>query len=510
MTIDSHTRARLQPQPALTTPSLGLSDLFGDPEPDHRTVAELCETVDPLIPGAPRLTVIGTGYLGATHAICMAARGYEVIGVDVDEAKVASLANGSIPFHEPGLQELLAKVSDLGRLRFTTSFAEAADFGDVHFVCVGTPQRKDGLGADLAYVNSAADALAVHLDRPALVVGKSTVPVGTAAALADRVRAIAPAGDLVELAWNPEFLREGFAVADTMAPDRLVFGVTSPQAEMMLRRAFQPVIARGTPIEVTDLPTAELVKVAANSFLATKISFINAMSEICDLVGADVRKLSSALAHDERIGGRFLRPGLGFGGGCLPKDIRAFHARVDELGGGSSVGFLREVDLINERCRDRVVDLVLELLGDSLPGKRVAVLGAAFKPDSDDIRDSPALDVASRLAASGATVRVTDPAAVPNARRARPELRYCDTALEACEQADVVLLLTEWREYTSLRPEDLHRVVAAPVLVDARHAVDEETWTAAGWTYRAPGAPATLRDRSSSDALDFRLQELAS
>ena len=464
--------------------------------PDDRSVAELCETVDPLIPGAPKLTVIGTGYLGATHAVCMAARGYEVIGVDVDPDKVEALQAGHIPFHEPGLQELLEQVRDLGRLRFTTSFEEAADFGDVHFVCVGTPQQVDGLGANLDFVRGAVEALAVHLHRPALVVGKSTVPVGTAAALATLVRSLAPAGDEVELAWNPEFLREAHAVADTMAPDRLVFGVTSSRAEATLRRAFQPVIARGTPVEVMDLATSELVKVAANSFLATKISFINAMSEICDLVGADVRSLSSALAHDERIGARFLTPGLGFGGGCLPKDIRAFRARVDELGGGRSVDFLHQVDLINERCRARVYDLTRELLGGSVVGRRVAVLGAAFKPDSDDIRDSPALDVATRLSAAGAVVRVTDPAAVPNARRSRPELTYCDTALEACQDADAVLLLTEWSDFTQLPPAELHDVVRTPVVVDARHVLDGDTWTAAGWVYRAPGAPADRFDRA--------------
>jgi UDPglucose 6-dehydrogenase len=456
---------------------------------DDRSVAELCQTVDPLIPGAPRLTVIGTGYLGATHAICMAARGYEVVGVDVDSAKIDALRNGQIPFHEPGLQELLAQVQKLDRLRFTTSFEEAAAFGDVHFVCVGTPQRLDGPGADLTYVNAAVDALAAHLHRPALVVGKSTVPVGTAAALARRLRDRAPVGDQIELAWNPEFLREAHAVADTMAPDRLVFGVTSARAEAMLRRAFQPVIARGTPIEVMDLATAELVKVAANSFLATKISFINAMSEICDLVGADIRSLSSALKHDARIGGKFLQPGLGFGGGCLPKDIRAFRARVDELGGTASVTFLHEVDLINERCRSRVVDMTRDLLGGSVAGKRIAVLGAAFKPDSDDIRDSPALDVASQLAGSGAIVQVTDPAAVANARRARPELSYCDTAQEACVDADAVLLLTEWRDYTELHPRELRDLVGSPVMIDARHALDGAVWAGAGWTYRAPGAP---------------------
>jgi UDPglucose 6-dehydrogenase len=457
---------------------------------DRRTVAELASSVDELIPNAPRLSVLGTGYLGATHAVCMAARGYEVVGVDVDPGKIAALQAGEIPFHEPGLGELLGHLQGLGRLTFTTSIEEAARFGDVHFVCVGTPQLADGTGADVSYVNAVVDALAPHLDRPALVVGKSTVPVGTAARLAGRLRELAPAGDEVELAWNPEFLREGFAIADTMAPDRMVFGVTSARAEQMLRSAFIPMIERGTPVEVMDLATAELVKVAANSFLATKISFINAMSEVCDAAGADVLRLSAALSHDSRIGGRFLRPGLGFGGGCLPKDIRAFATRATEIGAGEAVSFLAEVDGVNERCRTRVVSLAHELLGGDVRGRRIAVLGAAFKPDSDDIRDSPALAVASLLESAGALVTVTDPEALENARRSYPSLSYAETATQACHEADLVLLLTEWVDFRELSPVELREHVSSPLVVDARHALDADAWREAGWTYRAPGRPA--------------------
>ena len=438
---------------------------------------------------APRVTVIGTGYLGATHAICMAVLGFDVLGVDVSEEKVARLNAGEVPFFEPGLPELLTKALDSGRLRFTTDYAETGAFGDVHFLCVGTPQQPGSNAADLTYVEGAAAALAPYLTRRTLIVGKSTVPVGTAARLATLVRELAPAGDEVELAWNPEFLREGFAVEDTLRPDRMVFGIASAWAEEQLRIVFGPVIENGTPVVVTDLPTAELVKVAANSFLATKISYINAMAEVCEATGADVQQLAQALSYDTRIGGRFLRPGLGFGGGCLPKDIRAFAHRAEELGVGQAVAFLHEVDAINQRRRARTVDLVREAVGGSLQGARVAALGAAFKPDSDDIRDAPALDVARMLQEGGAVVRVYDPQAVENARRAYPDLEYADSTLDAARDADVVVLLTEWTEFREVNPDALAVVVAHRRVVDGRHALDADAYRAAGWEYRALGRP---------------------
>jgi UDPglucose 6-dehydrogenase len=438
----------------------------------------------------PRITVIGTGYLGATHAVCMAILGFDVLGVDVDEKKIADLASGTVPFFEPGLPEKLREALDSGRLRFSTDFDEAARFGDVHFICVGTPQAKDSNAADLRYVDAAFTALASRIDRKALLVGKSTVPIGTAARLTALVHAASPIGSELELAWNPEFLREGFAVKDTLHPDRLVFGVSSEWARLQLEAAFRPILDEATPLVVADLATSELVKVAANSFLATKISYINAMAEVCEATGADVNLLASALSYDTRIGGRFLKPGLGFGGGCLPKDIRAFVYRAEELGVGQAVGFLKEVDGINQRRRLRTVDLVRELAGGDLAGKKVAALGAAFKPNSDDVRDAPALDVARFLYMEGAVVTVYDPEANENAHRAYPDLSYAESMNEALRDADVVVLLTEWQEFRDADPQVIGRLVAGKRIVDGRHALDADAYRAHGWVYRALGRPA--------------------
>ncbi|MCX5041708.1 UDP-glucose/GDP-mannose dehydrogenase family protein [Aldersonia sp. NBC_00410] len=438
-----------------------------------------------------RITVIGTGYLGATHAACMAELGHEVLGVDVDHDKVARLAAGKLPFHEPGLPELLERGIASGRLSFTSSYEEAAAFADVHFLCIGTPQRRGEMGADLSHLQSAVDALAPLLTRPATVIGKSTVPVGTAAQLGVHLRALAPAGGEVELCWSPEFLREGHAVEDTLSPDRMVLGVDPARpsrAEAVVRTIYAHALEVGTPLIVSDLATAELVKTAANAFLATKISFINAMSEVCEASGADVTVLADALGHDKRIGRRFLNAGLGFGGGCLPKDIRAFMARAGELGAEEALTFLREIDAINMRRRTRMVELTRQVCG-SLLGTRVAVLGAAFKPDSDDVRDSPALNVAGQIQLQGAMVSVYDPQAMENSRRLFPTLDYAASAREACTGADVVLVLTEWREFVELAPADLDGVVRQRVIVDGRNCLDPTVWRDCGWTYRGMGRP---------------------
>ncbi|WP_109210451.1 MULTISPECIES: UDP-glucose/GDP-mannose dehydrogenase family protein [Microbacterium] len=435
-----------------------------------------------------RLSVIGCGYLGAVHAAAMASIGHDVVGIDVDPRKIESLSRGEAPFYEPELQELLAAGIESGRLRFTTDVA-AASGSSVHFIGVGTPQQKDGYAADLTYVNAAVDALLPYLRPGDIVAGKSTVPVGTAAELAPRIEATG-----ATLVWNPEFLREGWAVQDTIDPDRLVVGVpggdAGTEAADLLREVYHPAVAKGTPFIVTDWATAELVKVAANAFLATKISFINAMAEIAEVTGADVTQLADAIGHDVRIGRRFLGAGIGFGGGCLPKDIRAFSARAEELGRGESVAFLREVDAINLRRRERAVDLVIDALGGSVFKKNVTVLGAAFKPYSDDIRDSPALDVAVRLHGLGAWVTITDPAAIENAQRLHPQLNYVADRDEALRAADAIVLVTEWDEYRrELTPEHASTLTTGRVVVDGRNGWDAAAWRAAGWSYYGMGRP---------------------
>ncbi|BDH09739.1 MULTISPECIES: UDP-glucose/GDP-mannose dehydrogenase family protein [Streptomyces] len=443
---------------------------------------------------ALKITVIGTGYLGATHAAAMAELGFEVLGLDVVPEKIEMLQRGEVPMYEPGLEELLRRHVDgiegsTGRLRFTTSYEEAGAFGDVHFVCVNTPQKHGEYACDMSYVENAFDSLAPHLTRPALVVGKSTVPVGSAARLAERLAAAAPAGAAAELAWNPEFLREGFAVKDTLHPDRIVVGVAGERAEELLREVYAAPIAEGSPFIVMDYPTSELVKTSANSFLATKISFINAMAEVCEAADGDVVKLAEAIGHDDRIGKKFLRAGIGFGGGCLPKDLRAFMARAGELGADQALTFLREIDSINMRRRGHMVELTRDAVGGGFLGKRVAVLGATFKPDSDDVRDSPALNVAGQIHLQGGQVTVYDPKGMENARRLFPTLAYADSALEAVRGADVVLHLTEWREFRELDPAALGDVVAERRILDGRNALDPELWRKAGWTYRALGRP---------------------
>jgi UDPglucose 6-dehydrogenase len=434
-----------------------------------------------------RLSVIGCGYLGAVHAASMAELGHEVVGIDVDQAKVDALSQGRAPFYEPGFEELLGRTLASGRLLFSADFAGAAG-AQVHFLCVGTPQKRGEYAADLRYVKAATESLLGVLGPGELVAGKSTVPVGTASRLAELVAEKVP-GAL--LAWNPEFLREGFAVQDTLHPDRLVYGLADgadgETARALLDEVYAPIVERGTPQVVTDYATAEMVKTAANSFLATKISFINAMAELCEATGADVKQLADAIGYDDRIGRKFLNAGLGFGGGCLPKDIRAFMARAGELGADQALTFLREVDNINMRRRIRMVELAREVCDGSLLGKRVAVLGAAFKPESDDIRDSPALNVAAQLQLQGAVVRVTDPAAVENCRRDWPQLDYADTPEEAAERADAVLVLTEWQQYRTLDPVAFGRVVARKAVLDGRNALDRDAWEAAGWSYRALG-----------------------
>lgn len=430
-----------------------------------------------------KLSVVGTGYLGATHAACMSSLGFTVVGVDTDAQKIAQLSRGKLPFYEPGLDTLLASEIKTGRLSFTTDFSAVAD-ADVHFICVGTPQSKDGLAADLTYVKASVAAIAPYLKSGSLVVGKSTVPVGTAQMLRDQLAISAPHSDL---AWNPEFLREGFAVEDTLTPNRLVVGVANDRAEEILKEVYAPVIALGTPWIRADLPTAELVKVAANSFLATKISFINAMAEVCEAAGGDVTVLAKAIGYDPRIGNRFLQAGIGFGGGCLPKDIRAFMARAEELGAKQALEFLREIDQINLRARQRVIDVVRADLSQDLTKYKIAVLGATFKPDSDDVRDSPALDIAAQLHAAGAKVVVHDPKGIEPARKRFPTLAFEENVKVAVKDADAILHLTEWKEYRELDPGVIGELVKSKFLIDGRNMLDRDKWRNAGWRVHALG-----------------------
>ena len=432
---------------------------------------------------ALKLSVIGTGYLGATHAACMASLGFEVIGFDIEASKIDLLSKGKVPFYEPELEELLSEQIKSGRLTFTNNITDLAE-ADVHFICVGTPQIKNGNAADLTYVNSALESIAKFVKPGGLVVGKSTVPVGTATKLRNRLLELNPKADL---AWNPEFLREGFAVEDTLRPNRLVVGVVNDSAEQILKEVYANNLKEKTPWVRADLPTSELVKVAANSFLATKISFINAMAEICEAAGGDVTVLAKAIGYDPRIGSRFLQAGIGFGGGCLPKDIRAFMARAEELGASQAVEFLKEIDAINLRARQRIIELVRKDLADDLRGKKVAILGAAFKPDSDDVRDSPALDIAAQIQAAGAVVTVHDPKAIANAQKRFPALNFADDVNATLKDSEIVLHLTEWKIYREIDPVKVKSIVKNPIIIDGRNALDRDLWQSAGWKFRALG-----------------------
>ena len=450
-----------------------------------------------------RMTVFGTGYLGATHAACMAEMGHDVLGVDVDPEKIQALSEGRVPFFEPGLPEILTRNIEAGRLRFTTDYAEAAEFADVHFIGVGTPQRKGSYAADTTYVNAVIETLAPLVSGNHTIFGKSTVPVGTAHELqqkADEIVAASPNNARITIAWNPEFLREGHAVKDTLHPDRIVLGLggdssnsddraEQQRVEDLAREIYAPALEEGTPFLVMDLPTAELVKVSANAFLATKISFINAVSELCEIVGADVTALADAIGMDDRIGRKFLGAGLGFGGGCLPKDIRAFMARAGELGADQALTFLREVDAINMRRREKTVELARQTLGGSLIGRNVTVLGAAFKPNSDDVRDSPALSVAGSLSLSGANVTVYDPQGMENAAKIFPTLTYAPNVEEALEGAEIVIVATEWKQFQELDPVAARKLVAGdnPTVLDGRNCLPRKEWEAAGWNFLALG-----------------------
>ena len=420
----------------------------------------------------------------------MAELGHDVVGVDVDAHKVELLSNGQPPFFEPELENLLARNVEAGRLTFTQDFS-AIEGAQIHFIGVGTPQSESG-AADMTYVDAAVTSMLPHLGHctsgPEVVVGKSTVPVGTASRLAQTIE---PTGAL--LVWNPEFLREGFAVQDTLRPDRMVYGLpddpgAASKAQEAMDAVYEQILISGTPRLLMDYATAELVKISANAFLATKISFINAMAQVCDAAGANITALAQAIGMDDRIGRRFLRAGIGFGGGCLPKDIRAFRARADELGVGDALTFLAEVDKVNDTMRAGVIRTARELLGDHLTGATVTVLGAAFKPDSDDMRNSPALDLAVELARLAKRVVVHDPAAGPIlAKRSSRPYEVAPSAHSALEGTDLVIIGTEWSEYRDLNPAQVADLARTRCVIDGRNCLDAQAWKAVGWTYRGIG-----------------------
>ena len=444
------------------------------------------------------ISVLGTGYLGATHAACLAACGHDVVGVDVDPLRLARLCQGHAPFHEPGLDELLSTGVADGRLRFTDDLGDAAA-ADVHFLCVGTPQVDPTGRSDLTALWSVVDELGGLLRRPCLVVGKSTVPVGTAARVRDRLRAQAPVGAAVSVAWNPEFLREGHAVEDSLTPDRLVLGVEDDEDEQRLREVYGDLLERGVPAIRTDLATAELAKVSANALLAARISVVNLLAEVCEQCGADIGDLTEVLGSDPRIGRAFLRPGLGYGGGCLPKDTRGFVARARELGVEGPTALLDAVDAVNLHQRRRTAALALALLPGPVEESEVAVLGGAFKAGSDDVRDSPALDVVGQLLREGVRMRLHDPRAAANVRRRVPEVEVVDDVASACRRADLVLVLTDWPEFAALDPVALAAVVRRRTVLDARLAIEPGRWAAAGWDVHALGRPRAAPTRSGAE-----------
>ncbi|MGW0764467.1 UDP-glucose dehydrogenase family protein [Streptomyces sp. NPDC002676] len=437
-----------------------------------------------------RISVIGCGHLGIPHAAAMAELGHEVIGVDVDQAKVDRLNAGECPIFEIGLPELLARHTESGRLRFTTDLREAADFAELHFIGVGTPIDADGRSYDTGQVYGAIRQLAPHLDRPCTIVGKSTVTTGTTRQVAALAQRLAPAGEGVEVVWNPEFLREGHAVEDTLRPDRIIAGVTTAEGEKAIRAVYAPILDAGVPIFVTDPQTAELAKGAANTFLGLKISFINAVADMCEAAGADISQIVEILGVDPRIGSGGMRPGIGYGGGCLPKDVRAFTASARQLGAEQAATLLRAAEKINETRTDVALTLIARALGNRpVEGARVTVWGAAFKPGTNDVRESPALALARALQQAGATVTVHDPQAVATAMTRNPELHYTDDLSASLDGADIVVLATEWPEYQQVAPHAFVDRPATPLLVDCRTTLDPEPWRTAGWTVHQLGRP---------------------
>jgi UDPglucose 6-dehydrogenase len=443
--------------------------------------------------------MIGTGYVGLVSAACFAEFGVDVIAVDKDESKIDGLRAGRIPIYEPGLDDLVLRNTAAGRLRFTTDLPSAVRAADAVFIAVGTPSRRGDGHADLTYLFAAAEEIARGLDRNGVVVTKSTVPVGTGRRLQQHFAQLRP--DLtIEVASNPEFLREGSAIEDFMRPDRVVVGVETAHARGVLERLYRPLNLHKTPILVTAIETAELIKYATNSFLATKVTFINEIADLCEKVGADVQVVAQGLGLDGRIGSKFLHPGPGFGGSCFPKDTTALLRIAEEA--NVPMRIVESVVAVNEGRKRNMVRKIVQACGGSVRGMTIAVLGVTFKPNTDDVRDSPALVIVPALQAEGATVRAFDPEGMASAARELPGVTWCADAYDALERADAMVVLTEWNVFRGLDLERARSLLRRPVVVDLRNIYAPTELEALGFDYtsigRAPIQAATKRTREEA------------
>jgi len=434
-----------------------------------------------------KITIIGTGYVGLVTGACLSEFGHDVTCMDKDQAKIDRLLAGSIPIYEPGLDVLVKKSTHEQRLHFTTDLQDAVNQSSAVFLAVGTPSHRRGNGyADLTYVYEAARELAPHLRDYTVIIDKSTVPVGTAQQVKRIVHTENPAADF-DVASNPEFLREGAALSDFMRPDRVVIGSEAERAIAILKKIYNPLYLRDIPFVITSPETAELIKYASNAFLATKISFINEMSTICEAVGADVTALAKAMGLDGRIGGKFLHPGPGYGGSCFPKDTLALLRIAQEHGTASRL--VEATVEVNSAQKARMVKKIRDAMGGSASGKTIGVLGLTFKPETDDLRDSPALSILPPLAEKGARIQAHDPAGMEEAKKLMPDLQYVDSPYEACQNADALVLLTEWNQYRALDLAKVKSLMKTPVFIDLRNVYDPAQMTELGFQYHSIGRP---------------------
>ncbi|WP_374374121.1 UDP-glucose/GDP-mannose dehydrogenase family protein [Dongia sp.] len=433
-----------------------------------------------------RVAMIGVGYVGLVSGACFSEFGHDVVCIDSDAGRIAGLERGEIPIYEPGLDELVARNRAAGRLRFTTDLKVAMDGAEAVFIAVGTPSRRGDGHADLSYVYQAARDISAQLKNYAVIVTKSTVPVGTGREVERIIHAARPDAEF-DVASNPEFLREGSAIGDFMRPDRIVIGTESERAKEILRRIYRPLSLRETPLLFADLETAELIKYAANAFLALKISYINQISDLCEKVGADVHDVARGIGLDGRIGPKFLHPGPGYGGSCFPKDTNALMHTAREV--GAPLSLVEATVSYNEARKSDMAERVLALLDGNAKGKRVAILGLTFKPNTDDMREAPSLTILPRLRAAGIEVTAHDPAGMEEARKLMPDVIYCEDAYETLAGADALVLLTEWNAYRGMDIRRMHGLMRQPLVIDLRNVYRSREMRRAGFTYHSLGRP---------------------